>query len=72
MSTYNMPLLISKKKITLYYPKSAGMGFFPRDSKKSLKQAISVQATEVLLYNANEYVLSKPLCVPWKSFKTDC
>ena len=27
-----------KKKITLNYPKSAAMGFFPRDSGTSLKQ----------------------------------
>ena len=27
-----------KKKITLNYPKSAAMGFFPRDSRRSLKQ----------------------------------
>ena len=27
-----------KKKITLNYPKSAAMGFFPRDSRASSKQ----------------------------------
>ena len=27
-----------KKKITLNYPKSAGLGFFPRDSRTSSKQ----------------------------------
>ena len=27
-----------KKKGALNYPKSAGMGFFPRDSRMSLKQ----------------------------------
>ena len=39
-----------KKKITLNYPKSAAMGFLPRDSKKRVrnsggKRAISVRAT---------------------------
>ena len=42
------------KKNTLNYPKSAAMGFFPRDSKMSSssrgKRAISVRAIEVLLY----------------------
>ena len=41
------------KKNTLNYPKSADMGFFPRDSRMSSnirgKRAISVRATEVLL-----------------------
>ena len=38
--------------ITLNYPKSAAMGFFSRDSRMSRgKRAISVRATEVLLYN---------------------
>ena len=27
-----------EKKITLHYPKSAARGFFPRDSRTSLKQ----------------------------------
>ena len=29
---------VIKKKITLYYPKSAAMGFFTRDSRMSSKQ----------------------------------
>ena len=49
MSTNN-----KKNKITLNNSKSAAMGFFPRDSRRSLKQpvkrAISVRATEALLY----------------------
>ena len=49
---------LKKKKITLNYPKSAAMGFFPRDSKKRVrnsrdKRAISIRATEVLLYFAS-------------------
>ena len=39
MSTHNIPLLIKKKKFTLYYPKSAVMGYFPRDSRASSSQA---------------------------------
>ena len=31
-------IFIIKKKITLNYPKSAGKGFFPRDSRTSSKQ----------------------------------
>ena len=42
------------KKITLNYPKSAAMVLFPTDSRTSSnrrgKQAISVRASEVLLY----------------------
>ena len=57
MSTHNMPLSILEKKITLIYPKFAALGFFTRDSRTSRnscsKQAISVRATEVLLYNAS-------------------
>ena len=50
MRTHNIPFFISKKKkTTLYYPKSAPvpMGFF-----QGGKQAISVRATEALLYLA--------------------
>ena len=43
-----------KKKNTLDYPKSAAMGFFPRDSRTSSKQpwqmSTSVRTIEVLLY----------------------
>ena len=50
MSTHNIPF----QKITLNYPKSTGMGYFqgPQDQirNSSGKRAISVQATEVLLY----------------------
>ena len=54
MSTHNIPFLHMKKKTVLNYPKSAAIGFFPRDSRTSSnshgKRAISVQATGVLLY----------------------
>ena len=44
-----------KKKITLNYPKSASMGIFFQGTKERVrnsrgKRAISVRATEVLLY----------------------
>ena len=43
------------KEITLNYCKSAAIGFFPRDSRTIRnshgKQAISVRATEGLLYS---------------------
>ena len=44
-----------KKKITLNYPKSEAMGFFPQGTLEQVrnspgKRAISVQAIEVLLY----------------------
>ena len=43
-----------KKKITLYYPKPAAMGFFPGSQERLRnshgKRAISVRAIEVLLY----------------------
>ena len=44
-----------KEKITLNYPKSAAMGFFPQGTQKRVrnrrgKRAIRVRATEVLLY----------------------
>ena len=37
MSTHNIPFSISQKKIILNYPKSAAMGFCPRNSKRSSK-----------------------------------
>ena len=47
-----------KKKIILNYPKSATMGFVPRDPKRVRisrgKQAISVRAIEVQLYLVTE------------------
>ena len=46
-----------KKKITLNYPKSAAMEFFPGTQERVRnscgKRAISVRAIEVLLYLAN-------------------
>ena len=59
MRTHNLPFFIrkkrkKKKKITLDYPKSAAMGFLgPQEQVPNIrgKQAISVQATDVLLYN---------------------
>ena len=54
MCTHNIPFFIIKKKLTPDYSKSAAMGFFPRDSRMRRnsrgKRAISVRATEVLLY----------------------
>ena len=38
MSTRNIPFPYMKKKIILNYPKSAAMGFFPRDPRTSSKQ----------------------------------
>ena len=38
MSIYNIPFLNIKKKIILNYPKSATMGFVPRDSRRSRKE----------------------------------
>ena len=35
MSVHNIPFLNIKKKIILNYPKSATMGFVPRDSPKN-------------------------------------
>ena len=47
-------ILNIKRKITLNYPKSAGMGFFlgtqTRVRNSRGKRAVSVPATEVLLY----------------------
>ena len=37
-NTHNIPFSIKKRKITLNYPKSAAMGFFPRGSRTSSKQ----------------------------------
>ena len=54
MSTYNIPFSVQKKKIAINYPKFAAKGFFLgtqeliRNSRG--KRAISVRATEVLLY----------------------
>ena len=38
MSTHIISFSIQNKKITINYPKSAAMGFFPRDSRTSSKQ----------------------------------
>ena len=54
MSTHNIPFFNIKKKITLNYFKSAAKGFFLGTQKRVRnshgKRAISVRATEVLLY----------------------
>ena len=54
MSTQNIPFSIQTKKISLEYHKSAAMGFFQGTQKRVRtshgKRAISVRATEVLLY----------------------
>ena len=55
MSAHNIPFLLLNK-ITLNCPKSAAMGFFlgiqEQVGNSRGKQAISVRATEVLLYFA--------------------
>ena len=54
MSTHNIPFSIQNKKITLHYPKSAAkefsLGTQERFRNRGGKRAISVRATEVLLY----------------------
>ena len=59
MSTLNIPLSIKTKKITLNYPKSAAKGFFLRTQElirnSRGKRAISVRATEGLLYVYAKY-----------------
>ena len=54
MSTHNIPFPIKKKKSAINYPKSAAMGFFQGNQARLRnsrgKRAISVRATEVLLY----------------------
>ena len=54
MSTHNIPFLDVKKKIILNHPKSATMGFVPRDQEQVRNsrgnRAISVRAIEVPLY----------------------
>ena len=54
MSTHNKPFINIRKKITLNYPKSTLDELLHSDSRTSSKQrgkrAISVRATEVLLY----------------------
>ena len=58
MSTYNIPILNIKKKITLNYPKSAAMRFFQGTQERvgniRGKRAISVRAIKVLLYLPGE------------------
>ena len=50
MSKHNIPFSTQKKKITLNYPKSLGIGFFQgteeRVRKSRGKRAISVRATK--------------------------
>ena len=52
-----------KKKITINYPKSATMGFFPGTQERVRnsrgKRAISVRAIEVLLYHLNSKAVVK-------------
>ena len=54
MCTHHIPFFIMKKKITPDYSNSAAMGFFlgtqERVRNSRGKRAISVRATEVLLY----------------------
>ena len=57
MSTHNIQFSIQKEKITLNYPKSLAMGFFPRDSKKEFEIAV-----------ANEPSVFDPLKIDCYSF----
>ena len=54
MSTHNIPFSVLKRKITINCPKSAAVGFFQRTEERVRnsrgRRAISVRATEVLLY----------------------
>ena len=56
MNTHNIPFSNIKKKITLIIPKSLAKGFFlgtqERVRNSRGKRAISVRATEALLYFA--------------------
>ena len=62
MSTYNITIIDIKKKISLNYPKYNNdciYGIFPWELKNQFKsalvnEALSVQATEVLLYSAKD------------------
>ena len=62
MSTHNIPFSIYKRKISLNYPKSAAVGFFQgteeRVRNRRGRRAISVRATEVLLYYLYWYPLN--------------
>ena len=55
MSTHNILFSIRNKEITINYPKFAAMGLFLGTQKhvrnSRSKRAISVRATEVLLYS---------------------
>ena len=45
MNTYNIPFLNTKKKITLNYPKSAAMGFFPNGPMNKFETMIQSKPT---------------------------
>ena len=68
MRAHNIPISILKSKITLYYPKSAAMRFFQGTQERVRnscgKRAITVRATEILLYAIikpkNDIFLIKP------------
>ena len=71
MSTHIFPFSILKLKITQDCTKSAAMGFsqgtYDRVRNSRGKRAISVRATEVLLYICG----TNPLCIyPGSAFKT--
>ena len=63
MNTHNILFSIQNKKITINYPKSAAMEFFlgTQEQVRNIrgKRAISVRATEVLLYLAYTVPVSK-------------
>ena len=46
MSTHNIPFFNMKMKNTLNYPKSAVMGFFPRDSR-TRSRSLYLTAAEI-------------------------
>ena len=59
INKHNIPFSIEKKKITLNYPKLAVMRFFSQGTQERVrnssgKRAISVRATEVLLFLARD------------------
>ena len=62
MRTHNIPFSIQKKKFSLNYPKSAPRDFFlwtqERVRNSRGERAISVRATEVLLYHVFGFTCS--------------
>ena len=65
MSTQNIPFSISRRKISLNYPKSAAVGFFQGTQERVRnsrgRRAIRVRAIEVLLYLGYGFTYGKVL-----------